>query len=88
MLLEFPPRLFADGDELAISASKGGVTIPSDTFVVGSSGSTLGDLARHMEAVFGINTDPATGGKYSRKSTQRGRPTWGISSNAPYCSTT
>lgn len=54
--------LFADGDDLTITASKGGVTIPANAFVVGSSGNTLGDLARHMEAVFGINADPATGG--------------------------
>ncbi len=54
--------LFAAGDELAISASRGGVTISASTFVVGTTGSTLGDLAQHMQSVLGINTDPATGG--------------------------
>lgn len=54
--------LFATGDELAISGSKGGITIPEHTFVVGTDGSTVGDLAQYMETVYGINTDPATGG--------------------------
>lgn len=54
--------LFATGDELAISGSKGGITIPEHTFVVGADGSTVGDLAQYMETVYGINTDPATGG--------------------------
>lgn len=54
--------LFADGDELAINADKGGLAIPESTFIVGTTGSTLGDLAAHLETVLGINTDPATGG--------------------------
>jgi len=52
--------LFAAGDELVISASKGGVTIPASTFVVGTTGNTLGDLAQYLQSVLGIDTDPAT----------------------------
>ncbi len=54
--------LFSTGDELAINGSKGGIAITESTFVVGTTGSTVGDLASHLEAVLGINTDPATGG--------------------------
>lgn len=54
--------LFADGDSLLINGTKGGVSTPVTTFIVGSTGSTLGDLAQHLEAVLGIHTDPATGG--------------------------
>lgn len=54
--------LFTAGDVLSINATKGGIAIPPATFVVGSTGTTLGDLAQHMEAVLGIHTDPATGG--------------------------
>jgi len=54
--------LFATGDELAINGSKGGISIPPSTFIVGTTGSTVGDLASHLESVLGINTDPATGG--------------------------
>jgi flagellar hook protein FlgE len=54
--------LFSAGDELTINAAKGGISIPESTFVVGTTGSTLGDFATHLEAVLGINTDPATGG--------------------------
>ncbi len=54
--------LFADGDELTIAATKGGVAVPETAFVVGTTGSTVGDLAAYLEEVLGINTDPATGG--------------------------
>ncbi|MBI4717325.1 MAG: flagellar hook-basal body complex protein [Planctomycetes bacterium] len=54
--------LFATGDELAINGTKGGIATPESIFVVGTTGSTLGELARHLEAAFGINTDPAAGG--------------------------
>jgi len=54
--------LFADGDALLINASKGGISIPESSFSVGATGTTLGDLANHLQAVLGINTDPATGG--------------------------
>ena len=54
--------LFAVGDELTINGTKGGVAIAESTFVVGTTGSTVGDLADHLEAVLGIATDPATGG--------------------------
>jgi len=54
--------LFATGDELAINASKGGIATTESTFLVGTTGSTVGDLATHLQNVLGINTDPATGG--------------------------
>ena len=54
--------LFADGDELTISASKGGVGMPQSTFVVSTTGRTLGDFAAYLETVLGINTDPTSGG--------------------------
>jgi flagellar hook protein FlgE len=54
--------LFAAGDELAINASKGGIATTESTFLVGTTGSTVGDLATHLQNVLGINTDPATGG--------------------------
>lgn len=51
--------LFSDGDELSIKGSKGGIAIEASTFVVGTTGRTVGDLARHLEQALGINTDPA-----------------------------
>lgn len=54
--------LFADGDVLSVNGSKGGVAIAESSFFVGTTGSTLGDFAGFLEAVYGINTDPATGG--------------------------
>lgn len=54
--------LFADGDELTIRTTKGGLNMPESTFVVGATGTTVGDLADHLEAVLGISTDPAMGG--------------------------
>lgn len=54
--------LFATGDELQINVRKGGIDMPESTFVVGTTGGTLGDLASHLESVLGIETDPATGG--------------------------
>ena len=53
--------LFAAGDEIAINAEKGGISVPESTFVVGTTGTTLGDLASHLESVLGINTDPSAG---------------------------
>ena len=54
--------LFAVGDELAINASKGGVAMSESTFIVGTTGTTVGDFAQHLEAVFGIDTSAASGG--------------------------
>jgi len=53
--------LFATDDELQINASKGGIAIQSSTFVVGTTGSTVDDLASHLQDVLGIATDPALG---------------------------
>jgi len=54
--------LFATDDELAINGSRGGIAITESTFIVGTTGSTVGDLTAHLQSVLGINTDPATGG--------------------------
>ncbi|MGD2107916.1 MAG: flagellar hook-basal body complex protein [Phycisphaerae bacterium] len=54
--------LFSDGDVLSITGSKGGIATEATTFVVGSTGGTVGDLASHLETVLGISTDPASGG--------------------------
>jgi flagellar hook protein FlgE len=54
--------LFAEGDELLIRTTKGGLNMPETAFVVGTTGNTVGDLAAQLEAVLGINTDPALGG--------------------------
>lgn len=58
----FGVPLFATGDELSVGGTKGGISVSPSAFVVGTTGSTLGDLASHLEATLGINTDPATGG--------------------------
>lgn len=55
--------LFATGDELSITGSKGGISTTESTFVVGETGSTVGDLMAHLEAVLGINTAAGTGGQ-------------------------
>jgi len=54
--------LFATGDTLTINASKGGISAPASTFVVGTTGTTVGDLATHLQNVLGVNNDPTTGG--------------------------
>lgn len=51
--------LFAAGDELVLNLRRGDRAIPPSRFVVGTDGSTLGDLASRIEAVAGIHTDPA-----------------------------
>ena len=58
----FGVPLFATGDELGIEARVGGISTTAADFVVGTTGATVGDLASHLEASLGINTDPATGG--------------------------
>ena len=54
--------LFATDDILSVTGQKGGVAVSEAFFTVGNTGSSLGDLASFMETVFGIHTDPATGG--------------------------
>lgn len=54
--------LFAAGDTLTINGAKGGIAIEESTFVVGTTGATVGDLASHLEAVLGINTDGTMAG--------------------------
>jgi len=49
--------LFATGDELRINVGKGGITMPESTFIVGSDGGTVGDLATHLESLLGIQPD-------------------------------
>lgn len=53
--------LFAAGDELLINASRGGIATTPSTFVVGTTGSTVADLAAHLQDVLGINADPSLG---------------------------
>jgi flagellar hook protein FlgE len=49
--------LFAAGDTITVSGvSRGGRTIPSAQFVVGTTGSTLGDLANWLQSDAGIQT--------------------------------
>lgn len=52
--------LFAAGDVLAIQGAKGGISMAESQFIVGTDGSTVGDLATHLQEVLGI--DPAIGG--------------------------
>ncbi len=54
--------LFSTGDVLTINGTRGGVAVTESEFIVGTTGSTLGDLAAHLESALGINPDPATGG--------------------------
>ncbi len=54
--------LFQTGDVLEISPRKGGIDLSASTFVVGTTGSTLGDLAGHLESVFGLQTDDTVPG--------------------------
>jgi flagellar hook protein FlgE len=54
--------LLAAGEVLTVNGTKGGIAVAESTFVVGTTGSTLGDFAAFLEGVLGINTDPATGG--------------------------
>jgi flagellar hook protein FlgE len=50
-------RLFADGDTITISgAARGDRSVGAHTFVVGTDGTTLGDLGEWMEAALGIQT--------------------------------
>lgn len=51
--------LFVDGTALTISGvSKGERQLPPQTFVVGTTGTTLGDLASWLNTAMGIQTDP------------------------------
>ena len=54
--------LFATDDVVTVNGTKGGIASAESTFVVGSTGNTLGDFAQFIENVLGINTDPAAGG--------------------------
>jgi len=54
--------LFSAGDELTINATKGGVAVTESTFIVDTTGNTVGDLASHLQSVLGIDTDSTTGG--------------------------
>ncbi len=53
--------LYASGDVIQLNATRGGLTVPSSTFVVGTDGNTLGDLASHMQDWLAIDTqnDPS-----------------------------
>lgn len=59
----FGVPLFADGDVVSVGGKKGGVSVAPAEFLVGTTGSTVGDLAQHLEQVLGLQVDPATGGE-------------------------
>ncbi len=69
--------LFALDDTLSINVSKGGVSAGESTFVVGTDGTTVGDLATRLQNVLGINTDPATGGNPGVRVSQGPEPPGG-----------
>ena len=49
--------MFAAGDTITLSgATRGGRVLPAQTFVVGTTGNTLGDLANWMQSAMGIDT--------------------------------
>jgi len=54
--------LLAAGDVLTVNGTRGGIAVAESTFVVGTTGSTLGDFATFLEGALGINTAPTTGG--------------------------
>lgn len=54
--------MFSAGDELVIRGTKGGIDTEVSIFIVGTTGSTLGDLANHLQQTLGIQTDPALAG--------------------------
>ncbi|MCK4629403.1 MAG: flagellar hook-basal body complex protein [Sedimentisphaerales bacterium] len=50
-------KLFETGNVITLAeASKGGANLAQEEFIVGTTGSTLGDLAAWLEDVLGINT--------------------------------
>ncbi len=56
-------NLYATGDVITVTgAQKGGIELPESSFVVGTDGNSVGDLATFLEQALFINTDPATGG--------------------------
>ena len=55
--------LFSNGTTITVSGvEKGERQLPSQTFVVGTTGSTLDDLASWLEDALGLQTDPAVPG--------------------------
>lgn len=50
--------LFTTGDEVRITVNKGGGTLPPASFIVGTTGSTVGDFAAYLETISGIHVDP------------------------------
>jgi flagellar hook protein FlgE len=55
--------LFADGDVITVSgATRGGREVASQTFTVGTTGTTLGDFAAWLQSTLGIQTDSALAG--------------------------
>ena len=47
--------MFVTGDELRLNVSKGGIAMPESIFIVGTDGSTLGDLAERLQTVLAID---------------------------------
>jgi len=57
--------LFATGNAITLDAQKGGINEPKSTFVVGDTGTTLGDYAGFLQTGLGLDTatDPNAGVK-------------------------
>lgn len=55
--------LFAAGDILVVGGRKGGIDAAPGSFIVGTDGSTLGDLASRLEQTLGIQTDASLSGQ-------------------------
>jgi flagellar hook protein FlgE len=46
--------IFASNDTITFRVSRGGISLPDSTFTVGQTGSTLGDMASHLESILGL----------------------------------
>jgi len=52
--------LFATGDVVTVQGVKGGITMEESSFIVGTTGGSLGELGSFIENIMGIVADPAT----------------------------
>lgn len=50
--------LFSTDDAIEIVVNKGGGSLPPETFIVGTTGSTLGDFASYLQTIAGVYADP------------------------------
>ncbi len=66
--------LLANGDTITVNGIKrGGRDVPPETFVVGTTGSTVGDFLAWMDEVIGIDTTPGVAGSPGVSVTVDGR---------------